>query len=239
MYSVNMKRTIVMFFIAFLIIYFNDNTLAYDQQLYDAQIKLTELGYKLGKCDGFYGPRTKQALEQFQEDNQLQITGILDSSTLKKLDEAYAEVRTISPMSSTRENKSDNRYKKETPKISQSKWGVHLGVICGLPGVGVRYRIKEKLDLELAYRFADTGYAAELRWRIDELYNANLFYSMRVPIVEFYIAGAAWKDPGVDEQGFAVFAGGEARFRHWACNAELGLDTVYIVNVGVGVSYYF
>jgi hypothetical protein len=60
------------------------------QWLYDAsgaidaravQAALTLLGYELGTIDGIFGPRSRQALARFQEDNGLPPTGELDETT--------------------------------------------------------------------------------------------------------------------------------------------------------------
>lgn len=45
------------------------------------QRRLTDLGYKLGKIDGKFGPLTAQALLAFQHENDLSTTGVLDRST--------------------------------------------------------------------------------------------------------------------------------------------------------------
>jgi len=50
-----------------------------------AQSKLAGLGYYKGPVDGSYGPRTAQAVEQFQADNSLSVSGRLDLKTLASL----------------------------------------------------------------------------------------------------------------------------------------------------------
>ncbi len=49
------------------------------------QTRLTQLGYKLGKIDGKFGPLTAAALLSFQSDNGLPTTGVLDASTQASL----------------------------------------------------------------------------------------------------------------------------------------------------------
>lgn len=46
---------------------------------------LQDQKYYLGKIDGSYGPRTKRAVKDFQEDNYLLVTGNVDSDTLAKM----------------------------------------------------------------------------------------------------------------------------------------------------------
>lgn len=49
------------------------------------QTRLRNLGYYSGAVDGDLGPRTKQAIKQFQRDFQLQTSGETDSPTLDRL----------------------------------------------------------------------------------------------------------------------------------------------------------
>lgn len=50
-----------------------------------AQAKLAGLGYYHGPVDGNYGPATAQAVQQFQADNNLPVSGRLDLKTLASL----------------------------------------------------------------------------------------------------------------------------------------------------------
>ena len=56
-----------------------------DPTIYDAQIKLEELGYDPGKPDGIRGKKTVTAIRLFQEDSGLPATGRLDESTRARL----------------------------------------------------------------------------------------------------------------------------------------------------------
>ncbi len=49
------------------------------------QNRLNELGYSVGKADGDFGNKTKVAVEQFQADNGLEVTGIADDKTQELL----------------------------------------------------------------------------------------------------------------------------------------------------------
>ncbi len=49
------------------------------------QRQLWNLGYYKGDIDGAFGPVTQRAIETFQRENGLPITGRLDSQTLKRL----------------------------------------------------------------------------------------------------------------------------------------------------------
>lgn len=49
------------------------------------QKKLVQMKYEVGIIDGVWGGKTKTAIKQFQQDQNLEITGILDESTMKAL----------------------------------------------------------------------------------------------------------------------------------------------------------
>ena len=51
----------------------------------ELQEVLTALGYKPGRIDGKPGPRTREALKQFQKDAGLPPTGVLDTETTQRL----------------------------------------------------------------------------------------------------------------------------------------------------------
>ncbi|HVX58010.1 MAG TPA: peptidoglycan-binding domain-containing protein [Candidatus Saccharimonadales bacterium] len=53
-----------------------------------AQEKLKTAGLYQGQVDGIDGPQTRQALQQFQQQNGLQPTGRLDHETLAKLNQS-------------------------------------------------------------------------------------------------------------------------------------------------------
>ena len=56
------------------------------------QISLTTLGYDLGKCDGDYGGRTLAAVENFQKDYGLPLTGVADKETLARIKALFVPV---------------------------------------------------------------------------------------------------------------------------------------------------
>ena len=70
---------------------------AFDPQLQQAQQTLSRLGYDPGVADGAYGPRTRQALEAFQQAQQLPVTGVLDTPTLQALDLATSATPATTP----------------------------------------------------------------------------------------------------------------------------------------------
>jgi len=52
-----------------------------DEELLKVQKALSARGYELGVIDGIYGNKTKLALELFQKENDLEITGKADTAT--------------------------------------------------------------------------------------------------------------------------------------------------------------
>lgn len=49
------------------------------------QNRLNEMGYSVGTADGDFGNKTKSAIEQFQKDNGLDVTGVADQATQELL----------------------------------------------------------------------------------------------------------------------------------------------------------
>ena len=56
-----------------------------DQVIYNVQRALKELGYYTGALNGSLGPATRAAISAFQEDNDLEITGVVDEATVEAL----------------------------------------------------------------------------------------------------------------------------------------------------------
>jgi hypothetical protein len=57
----------------------------YDREVYQAQKALKELGYNLREVDGLWGKRTQGAIERYQRNVGLPVTGRLDDQTKAKL----------------------------------------------------------------------------------------------------------------------------------------------------------
>jgi N-acetylmuramoyl-L-alanine amidase len=53
------------------------------------QARLNNLGFPCGNVDGIIGPKTRTAIQSFQEKHQLSVTGDMDRETRAKLQEEY------------------------------------------------------------------------------------------------------------------------------------------------------
>jgi len=56
-----------------------------DQVIYNVQRALKDLGYYTGPLNSSLGPATRAAISAFQEDNDLEITGVVDAPTVEAL----------------------------------------------------------------------------------------------------------------------------------------------------------
>ena len=66
---------------------------SYDRTtVYQAQQRLKELSYDPGTLDGIWGKKTESAIKRFQHDNNLPVTGRLDSATKDKLGVILSEI---------------------------------------------------------------------------------------------------------------------------------------------------
>ena len=77
---------------------------SYSQEIYDAQVKLKNLGLYTSTVDGINGPGTKRAIKQFQEKAGLNIDGIVGPLTLAALEkgeESYTKVDNSNTTAST------------------------------------------------------------------------------------------------------------------------------------------
>jgi lysozyme len=63
------------------------------QRVRQLQRGLRALGYEPGTIDGAYGPATRQAIIEFQEDNQIEADGIAGRATLRAVNARLQELR--------------------------------------------------------------------------------------------------------------------------------------------------
>lgn len=88
---------------------FGTTSIAQDAEVQNVQSALSELGYDPGSADGFMGPKTQSAIEAFQKDRDIPITGIVDDATLLAIQKTVNPPAAISPPAATSPGtKSDN-----------------------------------------------------------------------------------------------------------------------------------
>ncbi len=63
----------------------HDSQSANSEEVRHAQKKLNDLGYQTGEPDGVFGPRTQEALRNFQKAKNIEVTGRLDGKTTSAL----------------------------------------------------------------------------------------------------------------------------------------------------------
>ena len=142
-----MKRFVVLGLCLFIVVsagLFISHAAQYNQIVYQAQKALKGLGYNPGPIDGLWGNKTQRALQRFQRDNNLPLTGRLDELTKAKLDTASSSRSTLAVIpgskteSTTLKDEIDLEKKQEILKQKRRELD-HLRIEIE----------KRKLDLEL------------------------------------------------------------------------------------------
>jgi peptidoglycan hydrolase-like protein with peptidoglycan-binding domain len=87
----------------------------------EAQIKLNAMGYDPGPAEGILGPRTRGAIQKFQADKELKVTGRLDQTTLEKLNVGGTGVIGSAPSDAGRGFKAAGHNMKEGHPIAATK----------------------------------------------------------------------------------------------------------------------
>ena len=79
------------------------------------QLKLKELGYKVGKVDGIYGKNTAAATKAFQKNNGLTEDGYAGKDTINKMltEDVKKANTTKTPITETNKEQKENKENKE------------------------------------------------------------------------------------------------------------------------------
>jgi hypothetical protein len=101
------------------------------------QSALTLLGYDLGTVDGVFGPRSRDALAQFQDDNGLPATGEIDETTIALL---YPGLVGIAGDLDASNDEDCHDVTTDRPQPVHSKWNSHLKI--GSPHNKVQSHLK-------------------------------------------------------------------------------------------------
>ena len=131
------------------------------------QLKLKELGYKVGKVDGIYGKNTAAAIKAFQKNNGLTEDGYAGKDTINKMltEDVKKANTTKTPITETNKEQENN---KETLEIW---WVEHIIIrpktIEEIPTPDKRDKTKKKVYEFWGYRFFDN-------WRAMNLNDGNM-----------------------------------------------------------------
>ena len=138
------------------------------------QLKLKELGYKVGKVDGIYGKNTAAATKAFQKNNGLTEDGYAGKDTINKmLTEDVKKADTTETLitetdKEQKENKEQENNKKEKNEEKRLIWWVeHIIIrpktIEEIPTPDKRDKTKKKVYEFWEYRFFDNWRAGNLK----------------------------------------------------------------------------
>lgn len=83
--TVNRERRRFLATLAFAVVGLVSGSAFASDRIRQAQVALKRLGYDPGPADGVYGPQTRSAIERFQRDNGLGVTGHLNDATINEL----------------------------------------------------------------------------------------------------------------------------------------------------------
>lgn len=130
------------------------------------QLKLKELGYKVGKVDGIYGKNTAAAIKAFQKNNGLTEDGYAGKDTINKMltEDVKKANTTETPITETNKEQKEQENNKETLKVW---WVEHIVIrpktIKEIPTPDKRDKTKKKVYEFWGYRFFDNWRAMNLK----------------------------------------------------------------------------
>ena len=129
------------------------------------QLKLKELGYKVGKVDGIYGKNTAAAIKAFKKNNGLTEDGYAGKDTINKMltEDVKKANTTKTPITETNKEQKEQENNKETLKVW---WVEHIIIrpktIKEIPTPDKRDKTKKKVYEFWGYRFFDNWRAIKL-----------------------------------------------------------------------------
>jgi peptidoglycan hydrolase-like protein with peptidoglycan-binding domain len=123
----------------------------YNQKVKEIQETLKEIGYNPGSVDGKLGAKTREAIESFQKDYDLKISGYLDKKTWK-------EISLIRKTNIIYLNKFDVRQVQTALKNA----GIDPGSIDGKMGAKTKEAIKE---FQASHNLVRDGKVGSKTWR--------------------------------------------------------------------------
>ncbi len=130
------------------------------------QLKLKELGYKVGKVDGIYGKNTGAATKAFQKNNGLTEDGYAGKDTINKMltEDVKKANTTETPITETNKEQKEQENNKETLKVW---WVEHIIIrpktIKEIPTPDKWDKTKKNVYEFWGYRFFDNWRAMNLK----------------------------------------------------------------------------
>lgn len=130
------------------------------------QLKLKELGYKVGKVDGIYGKNTATAIKAFQKNNGLTEDGYAGKDTINKMltEDVKKANTTKTPITETNKEQKQQENNKETLKVW---WVEHIVIrpktIKEIPTPDKWDKTKKNVYEFWGYRFFDNWRAMNLK----------------------------------------------------------------------------
>ena len=137
------------------------------------QLKLKELGYKVGKVDGIYGKNTAAAIKAFQKNNGLTEDGYAGKDTINKMLTEDVKKAKTETNKEQKENKEQENNKKEKNEEKVLIWWVeHIVIrpktIKEIPTPDKRDKTKKKVYEFWGYCFFDN-------WRTMKLNDKSMY----------------------------------------------------------------
>lgn len=110
------------------------------EEVKQAQQALSDLGYNIGKAgaDGAFGAATEEAVRAFQEANELEVTGVIDESTLAALEKATGNMNELTASCAGFIDKITELGGREN--IIQALWNTFDGLMSVVKPIGEAFR---------------------------------------------------------------------------------------------------
>ena len=195
------------------------------------QKKLQAVGYSISSVDGVYGAETERAVAEFQRDNKIRITGIVNNATWRALQKAKKVKWGIDvPKPTPRKNNETLKSKgplapNNTPILARSKVGALLQTARSYIGVPYQFggTTPKAFDCSgyLQYVFAKNG--INIPRTADEQYKLGLRTKSSQQLVPGDLVFFTTYEAGASHCGIYL---GEDKFIHASSSKGVRVDTL-------------